>query len=153
MNVLKAVGLPALLMTVSLSAMAGDPVALFGDLDPLHPQKLTKEQAEQLLTGAKMTRVTPAGSTHLWTNEPGGAFIISTDNRGRVATSTLVQSTSTSGNWHISPEGKYCVTIEWKKLPTEDWCRYVFKTDDGYYFSRTDQNRAEKVFRYEVNGK
>lgn len=140
----------ALFCAVALS-IAGEPVALLGDLDPLHPQKLNKEQLETLLTGAKMSRVTNTGSTHNWTNEPSGSFYVSTDNRSRVASNTLIQPNLSPGTWHISPEGKYCVTIEWKKVPTEDWCRYVFKTDDGYYFSRSDQNRAEKVFRYEVS--
>jgi hypothetical protein len=141
------------LLAVSVPSLAAEPAAVLGDLDALHPQKLSKEQLDQLLPGARMSRVTSAGSTHFWTNEPGGAFMISTDNRSRAATSTMVQSTSSPGTWHISPEGKYCVTIEWKRVPTEDWCRYVFKTDDGYYFSRSDQNRAEKVYRYEVGGK
>lgn len=151
MNSLRTACFGAALFCAVAPSIAGEPVALLGDLDPLHPQKLGKEQLEELLTGARMSRVTPAGSTHNWTNEPGGAFYISTDNRSRTATSAIVQSSSAPGTWHISPDGKYCITIEWKKAPTEDWCRFVFKTDDGYYFSRSDHNRSEKVFRYEVS--
>jgi hypothetical protein len=153
MNVSKSVWLCLLPLIVSMPSIAAEPAVVFGDLEALHPQKLSKEQLEQLLPGARMSRKNPTGSTNLWTNEPGGAFIISTDNKSRIATSTIAQISSSPGTWHISPEGKYCVTIEWKKVPTEDWCRYVFQTDDGYYVSRTDQNRAEKVYRYEINGK
>ncbi|MBI4995706.1 MAG: DUF995 domain-containing protein [Rhodocyclales bacterium] len=135
------------------SALADAP-AVFGDLDPLSPEKLSKEQLDQLLPGAKMSRVSATtGSTHYWTNDADGNTTVSSDNKSGIG-QTLMNRTGVTapGKWHISPDGRYCVTIEWKKIPTEDWCRYVFKTSDGYYLSKTDQNRAEKVYRFWVNG-
>ncbi|HZV54415.1 MAG TPA: DUF995 domain-containing protein [Rhodocyclaceae bacterium] len=132
-----------------------EPPTLFGDLEPLSPEKLSREQLEQLMTGAKMSqKVASTGSTRYWTNDKDGAFVISSDNRGALGgVSYLSTGAATApGKWHISPDGRYCVTIEWKKIPTEDWCRYVFKTTEGYFGSRSDTNRAEKVFRLWING-
>lgn len=100
-------------------ALAGEPAAVFGDLDALHPQKLNKEQVEQLRTGARMSRVTPGGGANNWINEPGGAFAVSTDSRSRIAATTMIQVSSSPGTWNIFAEGQYCLTIEWTRVPTE----------------------------------
>lgn len=145
-----------LLATVSgivvTNASAEGP-AMLGDLDPLQPEKLSKEQLEQLLPRAKMKRINAAtGSTHLWTNETDGTFIISSDNRASMGGGSLMSgSTTAPGKWHVSPDGRYCVTIEWKKIPTEDWCRYVFKTSEGFFGSKSDKDRAAKVYRLTIN--
>jgi hypothetical protein len=138
-----------------LSGVAlADPPAVFGDLDPLSPQKLSKEQLDQLLPGAKMHRVVAStGSNHFWTNDADGTFVISSDNKSGVGGRITNRSGVTEpGKWHIAPDGRYCVTIEWKRVPTEDWCRYVFKTSDGYYLTKSESNRAEKVYRIDING-
>jgi hypothetical protein len=132
---------------------AAEPPAVFGDLEPMHPNKLSKDQLEQLLPGSKMSRKASTGSTHNWTNERDGTTVVSTDNRGRIGTSSLATPSTSPGTWHISPDGRYCVTIEWRKSPTEDWCRYVFETPDGYYSSKSDRDRSEKVYRLEIGGK
>jgi hypothetical protein len=148
-------GVIAAIAVVSTNALA-DPPALFGDLGPLNPEKLSKEQLDQLLPGAKMSRVAAStGSTHFWTNDADGTFVISSDNRSGVGGASLVGRTAgvtAPGKWHISPDGRYCVTIEWKRVPTEDWCRYVFKTTDGYFLTKSVQDRAEKVYRLWING-
>jgi hypothetical protein len=137
----------------SVTALADGP-AVFGDLDPLSPQKLSKEQLDQLLPGAKMSRIAiSSGSTNMWTNDADGTMIVSTDNKSGIGTSITSRRGSTSpGKWHISPDGRYCVTIEWKLIPTEDWCRYLFKTSDGYFASKSESNRAEKVYKMKING-
>lgn len=131
-----------------------DTPALFGDLDPLSPQKLSKEQLDQLLPGAKMHRIAAStGSNHFWTNDADGTFVISTDNKSGIGTSITNRTGSTApGKWHIAPDGRYCVTIEWKRVATEDWCRYVFKTSAGYFVTKTESNRAEKVYQIWING-
>jgi hypothetical protein len=131
-----------------------DAPVLFGDLDPLSPQKLSKEQLDQLLPGAKMHRVAAStGSNHFWTNDADGTFIISSDNKSGINSSITNRSGVTApGKWHIAPDGRYCVTIEWKRVATEDWCRYVFKTSEGYFVTKTESNRAEKVYRIDING-
>jgi hypothetical protein len=147
-----AMGILAVFAAVSTDALA-DPPALFGDLGPLNPEKLSKDQLEELMPGAKMSRVVSTGSTHFWTNGADGTFVISTDNKSGIGTSITNRSGVTApGKWHIAPEGRYCVTIEWKKIPTEDWCRYVFKTSDGYFATKSDKDRAEKVYQLRING-
>jgi Protein of unknown function (DUF995) len=141
------------LLLAAFSAPVLAEPTLLRHLEPLHPTKLSKGQLEKLLPGAKMSRKVYTGSTHYWTNEPNGKFVISTDNRGRVGTSTILSSSTAPGNWHISPDGRYCVTIEWKRVPTENWCRFVFETSEGYYASKSDHDGAEKVHRLVINGK
>jgi hypothetical protein len=151
------VRLGAIAWTILLpcAALADRPVVL-GDLEPLSPQKLSKEQLEQLMPGAKMSRVSAStGSTHFWTNGTDGSFVVSTDDRSRLGSNSLAGAASgstTPGKWHVSPDGRYCVTIEWRKVPTEDWCRYVFKTSEGHFISVSDKDRAAKVFRLSING-
>jgi hypothetical protein len=136
-------------------AVLADSPAVFGDLDPLNPQKMSKEQLDQLLPGAKMSRVVPStGSTHIWTNDADGTFIVSTDNKSGMNSSITNRShgVTAPGKWHISPDARYCITVEWKRSPTEDWCRYIFKTSGGYFMTKTESNRAEKVYRIDING-
>jgi hypothetical protein len=139
---------------LAVSNAAAEAPALLGDLDSLQPEKLSKEQLEQLLPGARMMRKNAAtGSTHHWTNEADGTFIISSDNRASMGGGSLMSgSTTAPGKWHVSPDGRYCVTIEWKKIPTEDWCRYVFKTSEGFFGSKSDKDRAAKIYRLTING-
>jgi hypothetical protein len=136
---------------VAVSAFAEPNV--MRDLAPLHPKQLSKEQLEHLLPGAKMSRKVYTGSTNYWTNEPDGKFVVSTDNRGRIGTGAIVSHATAPGTWHISSNGRYCVTIEWKNIPTEKWCRHVFETSEGYYASKSDRDANEKVHRLVINGR
>jgi hypothetical protein len=154
-NALFSTVLAALVGALAWSGMAwADTPALFGDLASLDPQKLSKEQLDQLIPGAKMSRIVAStGSTNVWTNDADGTFVASTDNKSGIGTSITNRTGSTApGKWHISPDGRYCVTIEWKRIATEDWCRYMFKTSAGYFASKSDNNRAEKVYRFWING-
>lgn len=140
---------------LAMTGALADAPAVLGDLNALNAEKLTREQLEQQLPGAKMTRKNASsGSTHNWRNDPDGTFIVSTDNRSGAGGMSITGGSATTapGKWHVSPDGRYCVTIEWKRVATEDWCRYVFKTSDGYYMSKSDNNRAEKVYRLWING-
>jgi hypothetical protein len=136
-------------------ATADGPV-LLGDLDSLSPEKLSREQLQQLMTGAKMRRTSLAtGSATNWTNEPDGVFVMATDNRSGVGVTSLagaVTGASASGTWRISPDGRYCVTVEWTKVPREDWCRHIFRTTGGYYGAKSDQDKTGKVYRLWING-
>ena len=121
---------------------------LMGDLESKSPRKLTKEELEKLLPGASMGRITRAGNKQFWTNGTDGSFIISSDN----SATTGIGSTA-SGRWHISQDGRYCVLIEWKRAATEDWCRYLFATSDGYYGARSDSSRTEHVYKFDIKGR
>ena len=55
-----------------------------------------------------------------------------------------------SGKWHISDDGRYCILIEWKGVPTEEWCRYVLETTDGYYVTRSTSVGTERVEKFEI---
>jgi len=64
----------------SMLASAQAPTVL-RDLDAQGRVTLTKEQLTQLLPSAKMSRVSPQGQTQIWTNDPSGSFIVSSENR------------------------------------------------------------------------
>ena len=149
-------GLRRTMFVFALAALAGvaaaDGPAIFGDLDPLHPETLSKDQLDQLMPGAKMKRVAPSGSTNIWTNAPDGTMAVSTDLKSGVIHSVMYSGATARGTWHIAPEGRYCINIDWKLVPTEDWCRLVIKTSDGYYLARSVKSRDEKVYRISING-
>src|SRR5450755_3221378 len=96
-----------------LSTLAfGQAATMLRDLDSQGRATLTKEDLGQLLPNASMSRVNADGNAQFWKNDPGGTFTISSG-----------QSTTAQGKWHVSDDGRYCVLIEWKRAPTEEWCR------------------------------
>jgi hypothetical protein len=143
----------AMAVCLGTTSAAADAPALLGDLDSLNAEKLSKEKLDQLLPGAKMHRIAAStGSNHRWTNDADGTFLISTDNKAGIGRSITNRTGQTAqGTWHIAPDGRYCVTIEWKTVATEDWCRYVIKTSEGYYLTKSDKSRTEKVYRIWIN--
>lgn len=122
------------------------------DLESSSPKKLSKDELTALLTGAKMGRVSGTGNVQNWSNDSDGNFVISTDNRGAGATGAMGvgRPSTATGKWHISDDGRYCVLINWKSAPTEEWCRYVLQTSDGYYAVRSDSVGTERVYKLEV---
>ncbi len=106
---------------------------------------LNKEELQQLLPGAGMARMTSRGNQHLWKNEAGGSFIVSSDNRA-----TSQPPSSAQGKWHISDDGRYCILMEWKSGP-EEWCRYLVKTGTSYYAVKSDKVMTEKVFKLGIS--
>ncbi len=106
---------------------------------------LSKEELQQLLPGAGMARMTTRGNLHLWKNESGGSFVVSSDNRA----TSQPQSTA-QGKWHISDDGRYCVLMEWRSGP-EEWCRYLVKAGKTYYSVKSDKVMTEKVFKLEIS--
>ncbi|RZL89204.1 MAG: hypothetical protein EOP82_20480 [Variovorax sp.] len=75
---------------------------------------------------------------------------MSSDNRGASAVGASGRATTAPGKWHISDDGRYCVLIEWKGVPTEEWCRYILQTTDGYYAVRSDSVGTERVYKLEI---
>jgi hypothetical protein len=59
--------------------------------------------------------------------------------------------TTARGKWHISEDGRYCVLIEWKVNPTEEWCRYIVKAGAEYYATRSDKTGTEKVYKLSIS--
>lgn len=120
------------------------------DIESKNPKKLSKEEATELLTEAKMSRISGRGNVHYWRNDTGGKFVISSDNRGAGAVIASGRTTTAPGTWQISDDGRYCVLIEWKGVPTEEWCRFILQTTDGYYAVRSDSVGTERVFKLEI---
>lgn len=132
----------AALLTLASTLVCAQETAVLRDLDAQGRVTLSKEELNQLLPGAKMTRVTSGGNTHLWKNDADGSFIVSSDNRDKAGSNSTAQ-----GKWHISEDGRYCVLIEWRRNPTEEWCRYVLKAGADYYATKSDKNATEKVYK------
>ena len=139
----------ALLCAVSLPALSQQ-AATFRDLEPMQPTVLSKEELQQLLPGAKISRLNARGNTNAWTNEAGGDFIARSNN---ATTSAGGRTSSVPGKWHISDDGRYCVLIEWRGADTEEWCRFIVKTTDGYYAARSTSVGTERVYKLDIRGK
>lgn len=131
-----------------------DGPAVLGDLDALSPEKLSKEQLDQLMPNAKMSRIAPTGSTNAWTNEADGSLVASTNNKSGLGSGSIASARSYSfpGTWRISEDGRYCLSIKWSSIPDENWCRFIFRTTQGYFASKSDQNKAEKAYKLVING-
>ena len=134
------------IVLVSALASAQD-AALLGDLDAAGRTTLTKEELTALLPGAKMSRITGRGNQQFWKNDAGGSFTVSTENRERAGG----QPTTAQGKWNISEDGRYCVLIEWRTNPTEEWCRYVVKSGADYYGTKSDKLGTEKVYKMTIS--
>ena len=87
------------------TAVRADKMVL-SDLESKSPKKLSKDQTTELMTGAKVSRVTDLGNTVIWTNDAGGSFIVSSSGGTEVA-----RAVTAKGKWNISDEGRYCVLI------------------------------------------
>jgi Protein of unknown function (DUF995) len=120
--------------------------ATLRDLDAQGRVTLSKDELTQLLPGAKMTRLTAGGNTQSWKNDADGSFVISSDNRDVGGANSTAR-----GKWHISEDGRYCVLIEWRRNPTEEWCRYVVKAGADYYTTKSDKNATEKVYKLAIS--
>ncbi|MBB1077806.1 DUF995 domain-containing protein [Rhodoferax sp. 4810] len=121
-------------------------IGVVRDLDAVGRVTLSKDELTQLIPGAKMSRTNAKGNTHYWKNDLDGSFIISSDNRDSNS-----RSSTAPGKWHISEDGRYCVLIEWKKNPTEEWCRYLMKAGNEYYSTKSDKVGTEKVYKLEIS--
>lgn len=146
-----AAGLAGLLGALSMPLHAQESQLTLRDLEGKSPKKLSKEELAALMTGAKMSRVSGRGNAHRWTNETDGSFIISSDNRGAGgAGSTGGRPSTAPGKWHISDDGRYCIFIDWRGVPAEEWCRFIIQTSEGYYGVRSDTVGSERVYKLEV---
>lgn len=125
---------------------SGQEIAVLRDLDPQGRVTLTKDELSQLLPNAKMTRVSAKGNTSVWKNDSNGSFVISSDNRD-----VQGQNSTAQGKWHISEDGRYCVLIEWKRNPTEEWCRYIVRAGADYYATRSDKTGTERVYKLGIS--
>lgn len=141
----------ALLTGAAMAAVAQPQELTLRDLEGKSPRKLSKDEVTQLMTGAKMARISPRGNQHYWSNDKDGTFVASSDNRGAGATvQGQGRPTTAYGKWHISDDGRYCVLIEWKSVPTEEWCRFVLDTSDGHYMVRSDSVGTERAFKFDI---
>ena len=141
---------PAVL-ALSSALASGQTISVFNDLAPLSPRTLSKDELEQLLPGARMSRASTRGNTATWINEANGRFTVRSDDR---AISGRGASSKAEGSWRITDDGRYCVTIEWQhgKDP-ETWCRFVLATGDGYYAVKTPGVGSEPVHRIGIEKK
>jgi hypothetical protein len=104
--------------------------------------KMTKTELQALLPDTQSIYETKAGSIQRWKNEPDGKFIASTNNK-KLGSPLGVQNVTAPGTWRVNDEGKYCITIDWRREPA-DWCSYVYKSADGEYFLGGSEN-ARKI--------
>lgn len=94
--------------------------------------KMTKQELLTFLPGTQSNYETKAGSLQQWKNKPDGKFIATTNNK-KYGSTLGVHSVTAPGTWRVNDEGKYCITIDWRRDPA-DWCSFVFKNADGEYF-------------------
>ncbi|MEO8057752.1 MAG: DUF995 domain-containing protein [Burkholderiales bacterium] len=134
------------LFSLASAPAAAEEAAVLRDLDAQGRVTLSKDELTQLLPGAKMSRFNAKGNTNAWKNDADGTFIISSDNRDKGG-----RNSSAQGKWHISDDGRYCVLIEWRVNPTEEWCRYIVKSGADYYATKSDKTGTERVHKLSIS--
>lgn len=134
------------LALLGTAALAQTP-AVLADLDAAGRATLTKDELTALMPGAKMSRLSGRGNAQFWKNDADGTFVVSTENRERGGG----MPTTAQGKWHIADDGRYCVLIEWKVNPTEEWCRYIVKSGADYYGTRSDKTGTERVYKIGIS--
>jgi len=127
--------LVSLLISTAAYAENSETQLTLGDLVAKGATRLSKDDLQLLLTGAKVESIGLGGSTKYWENSVDGKFIASSDTRGK---SAMGQPSTGQGTWHIADEGSYCIRIEWR-MRTEEWCRFVYK-DGGKYYGVNSNN-------------
>lgn len=144
-------GLSGLMFVAAVAVAQSGPLTL-RDIADKNPRKLSKDEVTALIPGAKMARVSGRGNRHTWTNDAGGTFYATSDNMGTgFDPRAQGKPTTVPAKWHISDDGRYCVLIEWRGVPTEEWCRFVFEASDGnYYMARSDNVATERVEKFEI---
>lgn len=106
-------------------------------------KRLTPEEVNQLLPGAKVMSLGGRDVVRRWENSADGKFVASGFDPN--TTTPRMRNFQAQGNWHIGDNGKYCVTLDWPKR-TEQWCRVIFKLDDKYYgVKQADDEDAEAM--------
>jgi hypothetical protein len=137
----------ALSCSAIISTLAfGQTPTVLRDLDANGRVTLTKDELGQLMPNAKMGRLNAKGEEQLWSNDPGGSLVVSSDNRN-----TGGRRTTAQGKWHLSDDGRYCVLIEWRSVGAEEWCRYIVKAGPDYYAANSDKSGTERVYRLQIS--
>jgi hypothetical protein len=136
----------ALALAFAATLANGQTATVLRDLDSAGRVTLTKDELTQLMPNAGIRRVSVTGNNQSWKNDSGGTFIVSSDNK-----STNARNSTASGKWHISDDGRYCVLIEWKRVDTEEWCRYIVKAGNDYYATKSEKVETEKVYKLEIS--
>ncbi|MCM8594996.1 hypothetical protein [Accumulibacter sp.] len=133
------------LLFVSPLLLAQTPPDKLGDVKAQGGQQLSLDELRALLPGAKVFSFTRAGSTRSWSNDPDGAFVASSDSRGK-----MQRPSRGHGTWHIGDNATYCVTIEWSST-TEQWCRYLFRLGDRYYGTKSAVDLSSEAHALEIS--
>ena len=131
---------------VSVTAFAE--ILVLNDIKAQNGLQLSADELKQLMPKANVVSQTPAGSTRRWTNESGGTFVASSDNRGR--SGGPGRPAQGRGTWHVGDNGTYCITIEWP-ASSENWCRYIFKVGADYYGVKSPSGGTETAHRLEIS--
>lgn len=141
---LRPLAIAALLAALAGPACAQDPQVL-GDLADEARTPVSKGELTLLLTGAKVVSVSGRGNQRVWINDPSGSFVASSNNAAGAG-----QASTAQGKWHVSDDGRYCVLLEWRSQGPEQWCRFLFRSGDAYFASRSDKAATERLYKLQI---
>lgn len=96
------------------------------------PVTMSRDELLAFIPGTEVSHVNRFGSQRRWTNGEDGKFVASTDNK-KYGSALGSYNVSAPGTWRINDEGRYCVTIEWKR-EAENWCSHIVKGPDGQFY-------------------
>ena len=100
--------------------------------------RMSRQELLEHVPSSQMERATQSGSVRRWTNNSDGTASITRLPRPGAKAGSFGRTT---GKWHISEEGKYCLDEDWK---TEaggpvSWCRFVYQDASGKLHLMNDE--------------
>ena len=136
----------AMMLSISAQAQAPDAgPATLADLQAMgKPVVLTLDELKTLIPDARMSRVVQSGNRHTWRNLPDGTLFLVNDN---AFTSSSRRASTNQGKWSISPDGRYCLYVEFGQRDPEKWCRVVLQVGNDFYVASSGDDPAARVFK------
>ena len=152
MRTLRFVVLAVSAGALALPAWAQD-VLTYAELKAKAPVALTRADLVALMPGAKMSRMNEKGNRHAWVNELNGEMVVSSDNRetSGIPGTKPGRASTAPGKWSVADDGRFCMVIQWKKGESEETCRFVLKTADGYYAVTELNSDTHKAFKLTIS--
>lgn len=137
---------------LALPAWAQDALT-YTELKAKAPVVQSRADLLALMPGAKMSRINEKGNRHAWVNELNGEMVISSDNRetSGIPGAKAGRASTAPGKWSVTDDGRFCMVIQWKKGESEETCRFVLKTADGYYAVNELNSDGHKAFKLTIS--
>ena len=121
-----------------------------GSLIEMGGKKLSKDELQALVPGSKIEFVGQGSANFILEPKNGGTL------GGLFRSPFMSMSTTGTGTWNVSDEGKFCfdITYSTRRSPVQNKrCVFLFKQGESYWASGSDTDPAAGITKYSISGK